>query len=89
MLASITDHGSLLIINLAYLWYFRHPNPGTLITGICRSSEHFRKLSGGQIVAIGIIVSVFEAVTDLYFPVPVWHTLAVKEKFPFHKTFAN
>ena len=78
------------IINLAYLWVL----PASELAGMTApaSAVAVKILGnlGGQIVSVGIIVSVFGSCNGFILSGSrVAYSLAVEGKFPFHKTFAK
>ena len=77
------------IINLAYLWVLPASELATLTAPASAVAVKILGKLGGQIVSIGIIVSVFGSCNGFILSGSrVAYSLAAEGKFPFHKTFA-
>ena len=78
------------IINLAYLWVLPASELATLTAPASAVAVKILGKLGGQIVSIGIIVSVFGSCNGFILSGSrVAYSLAAEGKFPFHKTFAK
>ena len=78
------------IINLAYLWVLPASELATLTAPASAVAVKILGKLGGQIVSIGIIVSVFGSCNGFILSGSrVAYSLAAEGKFPFHKIFAK
>ena len=78
------------IINLAYLWVLPASELATLTAPASAVAVKILGKLGGQIVSIGIIVSVFGSCNGfITFRFPCGIFSCGRRKFPFHKTFAK